>query len=158
MAIIAYLQVTGTKSGAFTGAVTTAAHANWIGVIGVDYSVMSPHDTATGMASGKRQHRPLRITKETDKSSPQFFNALVTNEVLKTCTLAFVKTSASGIEEPFSTIVLTNASVASLQLVMPDPKTVEASKSPLFEAIDLTFQKIEWTMAGGKTVQDDWRP
>ena len=34
-------------------------------------SVQSPRDAATGQASGKRQHKPLTVTKEMDKASPK---------------------------------------------------------------------------------------
>ena len=33
--------------------------------------VTSPRDSSTGMATGKRQHKPLTITKEVDATSPQ---------------------------------------------------------------------------------------
>jgi len=34
-------------------------------------SVQSPRDAATGQASGKRQHKPITVTKEVDKASPK---------------------------------------------------------------------------------------
>jgi hypothetical protein len=34
-------------------------------------SVVSPRDAASGLPTGKRQHRPMTITKELDKSSPK---------------------------------------------------------------------------------------
>ncbi|MCB1185762.1 type VI secretion system tube protein Hcp [bacterium] len=43
-------------------------------------SLSSNRDAASGMASGKRQHKPLTITKEIDKSSPLLYNVLVNNE------------------------------------------------------------------------------
>lgn len=33
--------------------------------------IVSPHDDASGQATGKRQHKPLVITKEIDKMSPR---------------------------------------------------------------------------------------
>lgn len=37
----------------------------------VSYSVKSPRDAASGMATGKRQHKPVTFTAQLDKSSPQ---------------------------------------------------------------------------------------
>ncbi|MFY9151766.1 MAG: type VI secretion system tube protein Hcp [Prolixibacteraceae bacterium] len=38
--------------------------------INFDQEIVSPRDVASGMATGKRMHKPFVITKELDKSSP----------------------------------------------------------------------------------------
>jgi hypothetical protein len=35
--------------------------------------IVSPRDSASGLPTGKRQHKPLTITKELDRSSPLLF-------------------------------------------------------------------------------------
>jgi type VI protein secretion system component Hcp len=40
------------------------------------HAVTSPRDAATGMATGKRMHKPITITKELDKSSPLLAKAV----------------------------------------------------------------------------------
>ena len=35
-----------------------------------NFEVKAPRDVATGQSSGKRQHKPLTITKEFDKATP----------------------------------------------------------------------------------------
>lgn len=40
-------------------------------------SVTTPRDAASGLPTGKRQHKPLVITKELDKSSPLLMEAMV---------------------------------------------------------------------------------
>jgi hypothetical protein len=35
--------------------------------------IVSPRDSASGLPTGKRQHKPIVITKELDKSSPLLF-------------------------------------------------------------------------------------
>ena len=40
-------------------------------------SIKSPRDSASGLATGKRMHKPMTITKSLDKSSPQLFNLVV---------------------------------------------------------------------------------
>lgn len=46
--------------------------------VALSHSVTSPRDAASGLATGKRQHKPLAITKEWNKSSPQLFSLVVT--------------------------------------------------------------------------------
>jgi type VI secretion system secreted protein Hcp len=54
-----------------------------------DYGLVSPRDPATGQASGKRQHKPVVITREWGTSMPQFLAAVATNEVLTKLTMEF---------------------------------------------------------------------
>lgn len=44
----------------------------------LSHSVVSPRDAASGLATGKRQHKPMPISKTMDKSSPKLFNLVVT--------------------------------------------------------------------------------
>lgn len=46
--------------------------------VALSHSITSPRDAASGLATGKRMHRPMTITKELDKSSPQLFSLVVT--------------------------------------------------------------------------------
>jgi len=46
--------------------------------VALSHSVTSPRDAASGLATGKRMHKPMTITKELDKSSPQLFSLVVT--------------------------------------------------------------------------------
>jgi type VI protein secretion system component Hcp len=43
-------------------------------------SSVAPRDAASGLPTGKRQHKPISITKELDKSTPLLMQALCTNE------------------------------------------------------------------------------
>lgn len=43
----------------------------------LSHSIKSPRDAASGLATGKRQHKPMTITKQLDKSSPQLFTLMV---------------------------------------------------------------------------------
>jgi len=46
-------------------------------------------DHADGMPTGKRQHKPMVITKELDRSAPLLYNVLVTNENITEWALKF---------------------------------------------------------------------
>ncbi len=45
--------------------------------VSLSHSVVSPRDSASGLATGKRMHKPMILTKRLDKSSPQLFSLVV---------------------------------------------------------------------------------
>jgi type VI secretion system secreted protein Hcp len=157
MASSGYLTIVGQKQGAFNGGVTEKGHENSILVHAFDVQIASPHDPTTGAASGRRQHQPVLILKEIDKSSPLLWNALVTNETLTTWLLKFFTASATGVNQLLYSITLTNASIASMDESMLDNGVPANATLPLREQITFTYQKIQWTWAeGGVTASDDW--
>jgi type VI secretion system secreted protein Hcp len=125
-------------------------------VHGWNYGVLAPRDAASGLASGKRQHSVLTITKETDIASPQFLNAKWKSELIATLDLNFVRKSSQGGEQPYFTITLTNATISGYRRYAPKPRGKGLSTHEL-EEISFTFSKIEISdVSGGKSFQDDW--
>ena len=51
------------------GEATDKDHRGWIEILSVS-STASARDAASGLATGKRQHKPITIIKEVDKASP----------------------------------------------------------------------------------------
>ena len=121
------------------------------------YSVASPRDPQSGLPNGKRQQMPVTFEKEWDSSTPQLYQALVTNENLKSVTFRFFKAGADGREEAVFIVKLTNASISAIHQHGSDQTTgVVFNEKPL-EDISLTFQKIEITyVPTGFTAGDDW--
>jgi type VI secretion system secreted protein Hcp len=152
-----YVSIEGQKQGKFRGSVNGGKPGR---IAGIRFSAetTSPRDAATGMASGKRQHKPITITKEWDASSPQLFRAIVTNEVLKTILFEFVRTDPGGKEHVHYTIKLTNAAVADVRSYLD---LTDTSGDPYdgheLEDVAFTFQTIEVADQDGKTTAaDDW--
>ncbi len=56
-------------------------HKGWIEVSSVSQG-MAPRDAASGLATGKRQHKPVTITKSIDKASPVLAKALASGTAL----------------------------------------------------------------------------
>ncbi len=157
MALNAYLRLKGQKQGVIKGSVTQKAHTGSILVTATHHEISSPRDAASGRATGKRQHKPLVITKEIDQSSPALYSALVSNETLTGWELQFWRAGATGVEEHYYTIKLTNASVATIEFVQPNTKNPELAKYAEHENVAFTYQKIEWTwVKGGIAAVDDW--
>lgn len=145
-----------------------------IPVYGVDYRVVAPIDANTGHTSGKRMHKPLVFVKHPGPSTPQFIQALTTNEVIKTFKLQWCK-PASGQKklDPQLEITLTNAQVVDFSLDVHESDATDAAGGSAndqlaasgggsgvsevqLERISLTFQKIEVSWLPSKTVADDW--
>ena len=143
------LTLKGQKQGAIKG--DSKVQTDAIDVLGFSHSIVSPRDAASGLPTGKRQHKPLTITKEIDKSTPLLFNVLTTNENLPEFKLEFYRPSPTGATEMYYTIELVNANIASIS-------SFQSSSSSLpREHISFVYEKIIWTWTeGGITVEDDW--
>lgn len=48
--------------------------------VALSHSVTSPRDSASGLATGKRMHKPMTITKELDKSSPKLYGLIIADQ------------------------------------------------------------------------------
>jgi type VI secretion system secreted protein Hcp len=115
-------------------------------------SIVSPRDASTGMASGKRQHSVIRITKDVDSLSPILQRTVSTNEVLKEVAFEFTRINA-GKEQVYRTIKLVNATVAGIQ----KRKTAAGKTSREIEEVSFAYEKIEQTNnTGNKTFNDSW--
>jgi type VI secretion system secreted protein Hcp len=162
MALNAYLKVKGQKQGEIKGSVTQKGRENSILVVAVDHSIISPRDPASGLPTGKRMHKPFKITKEVDKASVPLYSALISNENLPEWELKFWKPKTSskagtGVAVQYFTIKLTNANVASINLVKPNTQDPNLRPFTDYEEVEFTYQKIEWIWTdGGITAMDDW--
>lgn len=158
MALNAYLTATGQKQGVIKGGVTQKGREGSIAVYAVEHAVVSPRDAGSGLPTGKRQHKPLVVVKEIDKSSPLLAKALVTNENLTEVVLKFFSPNLNGMEINSYTVRLTNAAIASIQTDMQNNKTEPGTKLPVLEQLSFTYQKIEWTwLDGNVTSSDEWQ-
>jgi type VI secretion system secreted protein Hcp len=129
------IAITGQHQGQFQG-----PNGPTIPIEAIGHEIVSPRDAASGLPTGKRQHKPFVITKQIDKSTPLIMGALVTNENLTSVLIGMLRNG-----NQVMTIKLTNASVSD---------RVQKGDS---ETISFTYQKIEWTwLDGGITAQDDW--
>lgn len=154
-----YAKIKGQKQGQFKGGVTRKGQEGAISVLACSHEIVSPRDNASGMATGKRQHRPIVITMELDKATPLFYNAMSTNENLSEVTLDFWGPNKNGLgtETQFYTIKLTNASIVSIKFNKHNQLDPAQRGMPDTVEVSLGYQKIEWTWKdGGITGMDSW--
>jgi type VI secretion system secreted protein Hcp len=152
----AFLACDGESQGEIRGGATRPDVADQVEVVSFQHEIVSPRDAASGLPTGKRQHKPLVITKQVDKSTPLYLSALVNNENLTGCTLTFFRADDTGQPEAYFTIKLTNVSVAGIQSQKGDTRSA-AGRLGEQETVSFVYQKIEWTWEdGGITAIDDW--
>lgn len=150
-----YCTVVGAKQGPFQGDPAVRGNATQIAVYTLTQELKVPFDSATGQSTGKRQHSPLTIVKELDKSSPQFFQAAVTNELLKSVTCTLNRNSANGQTRAYFKIALTNALI--VEIKNSGDGVNGAAQGDERERIAFSYQKIELTdLDSNITAADDW--
>jgi type VI secretion system secreted protein Hcp len=158
-----YISIKGQKQGQIKGDVTQKGRENTIMGISYSHDILSPRDPASGLPSGRRQHKPITVRMEWGSQTPLLFSAMVNNENLAEVKMEFYRpqlTAATGVgqEVQFMTITLTNANIASIHYGMENNKNPELMKYAEYEDISFTYQKITITYTkGGITGQDDWR-
>ena len=136
-AVDAFLTVTGSKQGPIKGeAVGGQIHLS---------AVVHSTATATGATAGRRMHSTITITKEIDRASPSFAQALASNETMSQVVITFQGGSGAGAGKVAQKIVLSDATITAIR------------KSGNTEQITFEYQTIEVTYkGGGKTAIDDW--
>ncbi len=153
MALDARLYVTGETQGEIEG----SGEGGWIVIDGWAHEVIAPRDAASGLPTGKRQHKPLSVTKPIDRSTPLLMTLLTQNENVTNWTLEVYRTAVTGEVELYFTIELTNATVAGVRMESLNNSYAENAPHEPREHVSFTYQKITWTYAdGGITAEDDW--
>lgn len=161
-------ECTGQTCGAFPGTSIRNDHTDKIEIISFEYELIAPKDPQRGpQATGRRQHKPIRICKNLDATTPIFFNACATNEFLTGMTFEFWQTNAEGVQEIYLEIGLENAAIASIKYTTGFEGTGNLQTSrghsqydlKELEYIDLVFEtiKIDHKVGTVTAAQDSWK-
>jgi type VI secretion system secreted protein Hcp len=150
-----YISIKGQKQGPFKGEAVQKGAEGKIAGFKFRYELMSPRDPASGLPTGKRQHRPVIITKEWGAASPQLFQALAVNETLPEVVIDFV-----GVDPKTGAMALTH----SLKLINASIADISYSTEPIatggvrqIEDVSFTFGRIELVDVRSNTMaMDSW--
>jgi len=150
--ISAYLKLVGDATGEIKGPVRDRDNDinGSIALIAVDHGIISPRDAASGMASGKRQHLPITLTKATDNTSPFFYQLIARNETLTKVEIFFFGLGtqgglSSGRETNLYKITLKKASVSKIEFAgHTDAAAKEGDRFPLTERVSFVYDSILW--------------
>ncbi len=116
------------------GESTDPGHRNEIEIESFSWGVTMPRDAATGMATGRRQHKPLTIKKTIDKASPLLARAAAMGDNMKKVVLTGRDPSGHEFE------------IASFfDVFVSDFMQNGDQGSRPMESLSLNFQKIEFS-------------
>jgi len=153
-----FVTIEGEKTGAFKGESLLQRHQGQLEGLGFQYGLSLSYDLETGQASGKRQHGSVTMTKAWGAASPQLFQALVNNELLKVVTFEFYRVDRSGVEALFQKVTLDQATVASINQHVEPTYVPATANYPELEEIGFVFQRITIENVPGATKgMDDWQ-
>ncbi len=133
-------------------------------IIALDHDVSSPRDAASGLATGRRLHKPMVLTMELGRLFPLFHQAIFTNDTIEKMEIMFWSSrqhgqiaSAAGKMLNVYTIILTNATVCDVRTASRNSKNPENTKYEVYQEVQFTYQKIESIYKDGNiTGMDDW--
>jgi len=148
--MLGYISIDATKQGKLKG--DDPALLAKSEFVDFNYSISSPTDAVTGLVSGKVKHGPVTIVKRNGYSTPQLFQALTTNELLKSVLIEFVKTRSDGTKAIYYSVKLINARIIRMShRTNMDDANFKPGSLPLDE-ITFVYQKIEITHQEGNTM------
>ena len=157
-ALNAYMRLTGEVQGEIKGSVTLAGREDSIMVISYNHDVFSPRSAESGLPGDGRQHSPLCITKEIDKSTPLLMNAWSRGETMKNFELRFYRPTSAGTEFQYYSIFLYDAQIVSIRQEMLNNKSPDNMNHNVRENVTFVYKGIEWVYEdGGISFQDDWQ-
>jgi type VI secretion system Hcp family effector len=129
-------------------------------------AVKSPRDAASGLATGRRQHKPIVLVLEYGKATPQLFKHMVTGSSLEQCDIEVYNVDdATGRETLLYRIKVTGAQIATGD-VDGDGLSDEARKGTGGGAgkvslqdfhFSLSYQKIEWLQDNEMLFEEEWK-
>lgn len=143
-----YATVTGSRQGAFNGETLSTKLPNKIPGVAFSYAVLE----AEGTGTARPRQQPVLFTKLWGASSPQFYEAAYTGEVLSSVLFEFYLPLSDGVESLDHTILLTNATVSlSRQSVHAGQHDGPLIDTRYLHEIAFRFEKIEIVSLTGHT-------
>lgn len=127
--------------GSIQGESESNLHKNEIEISSFSWGVSSSaiRSAAGSPKGGKPTVSEITVTKEFDKSSPQLYNAVWTNQLIKTAKISMSKTTGGGKPEDYMVITLTNVYITSVQA--RSSKDLPEHQMGA-ETVTLNFQKV----------------
>lgn len=150
------LTITGEVQGQIEGSCELEQREGTILVQAFDHVVEIPTDDR-GIASGRRAHRPMTITKEIDRSTPMLYQALCTGELLTDVKLDWYRLDGSGDEELYFSIELENAMITRIHPWVPNVLDRKSEGLRHMEDVSIAYERIIWTWEpDGIEFEDQW--
>jgi type VI secretion system secreted protein Hcp len=168
MALDLFMTVKGKKQGDISkeastpGSIGQAARSdtkfhNKITVVGFDSGIVVPRDMASGVATGTRNHQPVKLIKLFDRASPLLWQALANNELLEDINAEFYRTHPDGMPEPqlFFKIKWVNATLVEGKGYVPMTINPDFKFYQNMEEWSFTYKAVKWEHVPASTTGED---
>ena len=107
-------------------------------------------------ADAQHKHKPIVITKETDKFTPALYKALCSDEQIKTAKFSWFATLGSKNEEQqVYSVTINNAKIVAIETSMPDTRETAEGHINLSEKITFAYEKITWAYGKDESVRHE---
>lgn len=118
-------------------------------ILSFNYSVKSPRDVASGMATGKRQHSAMEIKMLMTGPALRALQAVYVNEKLKDCEIVFDK---SDLQSGFQNLKIASGAVTYFEQTFDS-----ISNEPFVVTIHIIAYEVEFSSSdGGHSANDSW--
>ncbi len=118
----------------------------------VSGGIIGSYDPASGMPTGKRQHRPTTLVKKLDALSPALFQAAVTNRTLAAVECSFYRVTTRKAKELYFRITLTQPRIVDLSMSGEGPAGSDARETLQFVYYKITLEDV----LTGTVAEDYW--
>ncbi len=134
---------------------------NLINGLGFDHEVVVERDAATGQSTGRRQHKPIRIVKPIDKSTPLLYKAMLQNQVIagefRFWRPGTGPVGGGGVLQQYYTVAITGGRITGIRDWKTNTRDLSADRAGDLEEVSFTYTSITWTWVdGGITHTDTW--
>ncbi len=131
-------------------------HEGWSDITSLSWGVQIPSDRASGLATGKRQHRPFSVVKEIDKATPKLMEYCANGVVSDKIEIQAVRLDPKTNEPlPYFTIILREARITSYNFSSVNNLDDNNLQT---ETFTINYKSIEYRYEPfGTTFKDDWR-
>jgi type VI secretion system secreted protein Hcp len=116
-------------------------------------------EVQSGLATGRRQHKPIVIHKAIDKSTPLIAKALTKSAKIDG-EFKFYRPNPSGdgTTQHYYTVKISNGRVAAQKMVSTWTRPDDPHSQPPQEEVQFVFQTIMWRYEdGGVEHEDSWK-
>jgi type VI secretion system secreted protein Hcp len=134
-----FVTLTTDKAGAIKGESSDSNFVGAIEITGWSWGMASASSASTGMATGRRQHKPLRLYRNIDAATCPLASALSQNQVVKELVMTCRKAGSGNKALEYLVITLKKGRVVSLDLEYLDQSGGGSGR----EVVEITYQEIQ---------------
>ena len=142
-------------SNGIKGSNTKGGREDSSAVIEFNHEVYRPVDPQKGVVQGTRVHKAIDLIMELDTAVPSLYKSCCKDEQLDELVVKWYDTK----DQLYFTHTLKKATVASVEVILPNTKDPSKERSPHLVRMRLQYEEIEWNHVGGKGLQypDAWK-